>query len=143
MSLPRPEALLDKPQRTGRFNIQLLTEEIIVKTANRLVFSTAMLLMSVWAAPGAFADEPVRTETVKFYDLNVDSPAGVQALFSRIHAAAMRVCSERDPVMQAAAVSCFRKAEARAVQNLNLPQLTAYYRQKTGERSPLTIAQQR
>jgi hypothetical protein len=31
-----------------------------------------------------FAEEPVRSETVKFYDLKVDTPASVQALYSRI-----------------------------------------------------------
>lgn len=53
----------------------ILTEEIIMKTANRssLVFSTAVLLASVWVVPSAFADEPVRSETVKFQDLNVDT----------------------------------------------------------------------
>jgi UrcA family protein len=111
-----------------------------VKTANRIVFATALLLMSVSAAPGAFADEPVRTETVKFYDLKVDSPAGVQALYTRIHAAAQRVCNERDPIMQSAAIACAKKSEAQAIQALNLPQLTAFYQQKTGDRSKL-IAQ--
>jgi UrcA family protein len=96
-----------------------------MKTANHLVLSTAMLLASVWVVPGAFAEEPVRSETVKFYDLNVDTPASVQALYSRIHAAAR------------GAIACARRAEARAIQTLSLPQLTAYYREKTGNQSPL------
>ena len=111
-----------------------------MKTANRLVLSTAMLLASVWVVPGAFAEEPVRSETVKFYDLKVDKPASVQALYSRIHAAAKHVCADDDPVMQAGVIACTSRAEARAIQTLNLPQLTAYYREKTGNRSPL-IAQ--
>jgi UrcA family protein len=108
-----------------------------MRTANRLVLSTAMLLVSVWVVPGAFADEQVRSETVKFYDLKVDTPAGVQALYSRIHAAAKRVCEDSDPVMRPAAIACASKAEARAIQTLSLPQLTAYYREKTGNQSPL------
>jgi UrcA family protein len=108
-----------------------------MKTANRLALSTAMLLASVWVVPGAFADEQVRSETVKFYDLKVDTLADVQALYSRIHAAAKRVCEDPDPMMRLAAIACARKAEARAIQTLNLPQLTAYYREKTGNQSPL------
>jgi UrcA family protein len=111
-----------------------------MKTANRLVLSAAMLLASVWVVPGAFAEELVRSETVKFNDLRVDTPAGVQALYSRIHAAAKRVCEDSDPVMGPGAIACARKAEAGAIQTLSLPQLTAYYREKTGNRSPL-IAQ--
>jgi len=107
-----------------------------MKTANRLVLSTAMLLASVWAVPSAFAQEPVRSETVKFYDLKLDTPADVQALYSRIHAAAKHVCDDSDPVMRIAAIACASRAEARAVQSLNLPQLTAYYREKTGNQPP-------
>lgn len=110
-----------------------------MKTANRFVLSTAMLLASVSVAPGAFAEQPVRSETVKFQDLNVDSPAGAQALYRRIHAAAERTCEEKDPMMQARAIACTRQAEAKAVQTLSLPQLTTYYREKTGDKGqPLT-----
>jgi UrcA family protein len=108
-----------------------------MKTANHLVLSTAMLLASVWAVPGAFADEQVRSETVKFYDLKVNTPADARALYSRIHAAAQRVCGDPDPVIRLAAIACAGRAEARAIQTLNLPQLTAYYREKTGNQSPL------
>lgn len=104
-----------------------------IKTANRIprTLSTAMLLMCVCAFSGAFADEPVRSERVKFQDLNVDTPEGVQALYGRIHAAAGRVCSESDPIMRQAVASCAKKAEGDAIQKLNLPQLTAYYMIKT------------
>lgn len=104
-----------------------------VKTANRIprTLSTAMLLMCVCTFSGAFADEPVRSERVKFQDLNVDTQEGVQALYGRIHAAAARVCSDSDPVLRLAAVACARKAEGDAIQKLNLPQLTAYYKIKT------------
>ena len=108
-----------------------------MKTANRLVLSTAMLLASVWVVPSAFAEEPARSQTVKFYDLKVDTPAGVQALYSRIHAAAKRVCEDSDPVIRLAAIRCIGKAEAKAIQTVSLPQLTAYYREKTGNQSPL------
>jgi UrcA family protein len=107
-----------------------------MKTANRLALSTATLLASVWTVPGAFAEEPVRSETVKFYDLKVDTPASVQALYSRIHAAAKHVCADDDPVMQAGVIACTSRAEERAIQTLNLPQLTAYYQKRSGNQPP-------
>jgi UrcA family protein len=108
-----------------------------------IALTTAMLLTGVWGASTAFADEEVRSERVKFQDLNVDTPEGVQALYVRIHAAAKHVCSESDPVLQAGAIACARKAEANAIEKLNLTQLTAYYQIKTktgGHMQPLVAA---
>ena len=119
------------------------TEEIIMNASVKidrvvLAFSAAVLL-ACGVVSSAYADDQVRSETVKFQDLNVDTPAGVQALYGRIHAAARRVCSEADPIQQIAANACAKKAEAKAVGNLSLTQLTAYYRMKTGDRTePLT-----
>jgi len=107
-----------------------------VKIANRmpLAFSAAMLLACVWAVSTAFAGEAPRSQTVKFQDLNLDTREGVQALYSRIHAAAWRVCATTsgDPLYQMGARNCAKNAEAKAIESLNLPQLTAFYRVKTG-----------
>ena len=116
-----------------------------VKTANPvpLALSAAMLLACVWAASTAFAGEQVRSETVKFGDLDVSTSQGVQALYGRIHAAAWHVCvtTSIDPLSQMGARNCARKAEAKAVETVNLPQLTAFYRTKTGDRSqPLSAS---
>ena len=102
-----------------------------IKTRIPLALATAILLTYVWGVSSAFADEEVRSERVKFHDLNVETPEGVQALYGRIHAAARRVCSESDPVLQAAESACAKKAEADAIEKLNLSQLTAYYKIKT------------
>jgi UrcA family protein len=104
-----------------------------IKTGNRirLALATATLLTCVCGASGAFADEEVRSERVKFQDLNVDTPEGVQALYGRIHAAAKRVCADSDPVTRGAAPACAGKAESNAIAKLNLPQLTVYYHIKT------------
>ena len=108
-----------------------------MKTNNRLVLSTAMLLAYVWLAPAAFAEEPVRSEKVSFSDLKTDTVPGAQALLGRIHKAAERVCRQTDAVYRAAVIGCISKAQARAVATLNLPLLTAVYQQKTGIQSPL------
>jgi UrcA family protein len=114
----------------------------IVKTANRpiLVLSTAVLLACSGLGSTVRAEEPVRAETVKFHDLNLNTPEGVQALYGRIHVAAKRVCSETDPLLQPAFVGCARKAEAQAVASVGLPELSAYYRAKTGDQSAPLIA---
>lgn len=101
-----------------------------------VALATAMLLAYGVVSTG-HANEQVRSETVKFQDLNLTSASGVQALYDRIHAAARRVCSDNDPLQRFAASACARKAEARAVAEVNLPQLTAFYQQKTGAQSPL------
>jgi UrcA family protein len=103
--------------------------QIIVKTCQ----CAALLLGCVLSISNAVADEQPRSETVKFEDLNTGVPAGVEALYSRIHAAAKRVCEQSDPVMMAARGPCARKAEMQAVAKVDLPSLTAYYRMKTGQ----------
>ena len=115
-----------------------------VKTANLtdLVLLTAVCLTCGWLGSTALADEPVRSETVKFPDLNVNTPEGVQALYGRIHAAAKRVCSDPEPVFHFSAASCAREAEAQAVAKVGLPQLVAYYRVKTGDWARPLIAGQ-
>jgi UrcA family protein len=113
-----------------------------VKTASRIPrpLWTALLLTCVWAFSSASADEQVRSERVKFQDLNVDTPQGVQALYGRIHLAAKRVCSDSDPIMREASAACAKKAEAKAIEKLSLPQLTAYYKIKNGDHTQPLIA---
>ena len=111
-------------------------------TANRMPLA-AMLLACVWAISTAFAGEQLRSETVKFADLNVNTAEGVQALYGRIHAAAWRVCStsSTDPLFQLGARKCVRNAEAKAIETLSLPQLTAFYRMKSGNNAqPLSAS---
>jgi UrcA family protein len=107
-------------------NLQIINRPFVA-------YCTAILLASVLVGSNALAGEQFRTETVKFQDLNVGTPAGVEALYTRIHSAALRVCSQNDLVMRAAARACARSAEAEAIEKVNQPSLTAYYRMKTGD----------
>jgi UrcA family protein len=113
-----------------------------VKSENRAFFpfAIATLLACVLASSNAFAGDEVRSETVKFQDLNVDTPAGVAALYNRIHGAARRVCAQSDPVAARGVGACIRKAEGKAITDLNLPGLTAYYQMKTGEHADALTA---
>jgi len=114
-----------------------------LQTINRafLAHSTAMLLACVLVASNALAAEQVRTETVKFQDLNVGTPAGVEALYRRIHSAAVRVCSPPGGWLeQLGAAACAKDAEAKAIEKVNLPLLTAFYAMKTGGHRETTTA---
>jgi UrcA family protein len=111
-----------------------------IKTRIPLALATLISLTSAWVSSTAIADEQVRSERVKFQDLNVESQEGVQALYARIHAAAKRVCSQSDPVLREAEGPCTKKSEANAIEKLNLSQLTAYYKIKTGEHGQPLVA---
>ena len=106
-----------------------------VKIVNRTVpaYATALLLACGLVASNAHGDE-VRSETVKFADLNVGTSAGAEALYGRIHAAARHVCDY--PLAWRAALSaCMTKAESEAIGKVNVPLLTALYQRKTGNSS--------
>ena len=105
-----------------------------------LAVQAAILAACVLVDYNAFADEHLRNGSVKFRDLNVETIAGVEVLYGRIHLAAHRVCSEADRMQQARASACAGNAEAKAIGALNLPLLTAYYRKKTGGRTPVLNA---
>jgi UrcA family protein len=111
-----------------------------VKTQNRtlLAYAAAMWLVCALVATNASAND-VRSETVKFADLSLSTSAGVQALYSRIHAAARRVCEQVNDSM-ADISSCVAKSEGEAIGKVNVPLLTAYYQGRTGAKSPTIIA---
>jgi UrcA family protein len=80
-------------------------------------------------------------ETVKFQDLNINSPAGAAALYERLHAAAQHVCFaewDKDPVKVQRAEACANQAESQAVNQLNVAELTAYYQVKSRQDLALT-----
>jgi UrcA family protein len=91
----------------------------------------AATVACVFAVSSAVAGEPDpqgRMEDITFQDLNITSTAGIDALYKRIHAAALRVCAvSGQPELGDASGSadCSKKAEIRAIEKLNLPALTA------------------
>ena len=106
-----------------------------IKTRHTASAACFLTVLACALFSSAFADEPVRSETVKFQDVNVGSPAGIEVLYHRIHGAAQRVCSvsgEGDLARAISSVTCAREAEAGAIKEVNLPALTAYYKTKTG-----------
>jgi UrcA family protein len=93
--------------------------------------AASMLLACVFFASGAIAaetDRRVPTETVEFGDLNLAKTEGVAALFTRIQSAARHVCSVSGVSGVRAAQNsrkCVRQSVGRAIEELNLPALTA------------------
>jgi UrcA family protein len=117
-----------------------MNTNIISRTSRVLAFSIAALTVSALLTYPVFAAEPVPTETVKFADLNVNSQAGVEALYGRIHAASERVCLQSNIFGWVNDKGCEAKAQREAVQKLNLPQVTAYYQKRNGGQQLLTVS---
>lgn len=94
--------------------------------------AVSVLLACAFAASPVLAGEPerqVRMEDITFQDLNLTTTPGLDALYLRIHAAAQRVCANTEQSnLGAASVSgkCSKDAEARAIETINLPALTAF-----------------
>jgi UrcA family protein len=111
-----------------------------VKTENRNnhVYTVARWLACALVACNAHAGD-VRSETIRFADLNLGSPSGVEALYLRIHAAARRVCSQPAGELTSDR-SCITKAESEAISKVNVPLLTAFYQHKTGTQPQAIIA---
>ena len=103
-----------------------------VKTAKGIAaYAVAMALATVLVASNANAGEQTRSATVKFADLNLDTSAGAEALYGRIHSAARRICFE--PIQTYRDYTdCVAKSESEAIAKVNAPLLTAVYQKKTG-----------
>lgn len=88
--------------------------------------SIVATLAAGFAVPaGATDDSGVRKITVKFGDLDVSTSQGAAALYSRIRAAALKVCSQPDPIWNSR--TCVDKAIADAVTKVNQPALLAVF----------------
>jgi UrcA family protein len=107
-----------------------ITRSTFAACSAAIILASAFMVGSVFAA-----DTIVSSEVVKFQDLNVNSPAGVTALYQRIHVAALHVCSAgstEDLSNQRQYKKCTQDAETHAISKVNAPALTAYYEEKTG-----------
>lgn len=77
--------------------------------------------------------------TVKFADLNLQTPAGVEALYKRIHSAATQVCASDDryPSMLTYDRKCAAGAETQAIEKVHNAALSAFYQRKVGRPNAL------
>jgi len=73
--------------------------------------------------------------TVKFADLNLQSPAGVEALYKRIHSAASQVCesgTDRNLSILTYDRKCVAATETQAIEKVHNAALSAFYQRKVG-----------
>jgi len=81
-----------------------------------------------------------RSITVKFADLNLQTPAGVEALYKRIHSAATQVCDsgvQRNLLILASDRKCVATAETQAIEKVHNAALSAFYQRKVGRQNSL------
>jgi UrcA family protein len=73
--------------------------------------------------------------TVRYADLDLNTPAAVEELYARLRAASRSVCNvgERRSLAEAmAAKSCYRQVLGTAVDDAKLPTLAALHRAQSG-----------
>ena len=104
--------------------------QLVARFAGLALFGGALL------SPQVFAGEPSGPSiTVKFADLNLQTPAGVEALYKRIHSAAQQVCDsggDRNLTILSFDRKCAASAESAAVKQVHNQALSAYYQTKMG-----------
>ncbi len=78
------------------------------------------------------------SQHVQYSDLNLNSRGGVSRLYQRIEEAATEVCSTESGARSLAewshARTCAKASASRAVAEINIAALTAFYTRKTGLR---------
>jgi UrcA family protein len=76
--------------------------------------------------------------TVRYADLNLNTPAGVEELYARLRAAARQVCNVGDAralADVAASKECYRQVLGAAVDYVRLPTLGALHRAESSRRT--------
>jgi UrcA family protein len=120
-----------------------------IRTSNRSsrYLATALACSAVFSFQAATAapqsDDGVIKQTVSYSDLNLQSPAGVAALFHRISRAAEAVCTpfeSRELSRQSKWRACFNESISRAVAAVAVPSLTAYADAKLGRPASEVLA---
>ena len=96
----------------------------------KAVFVGALIFCPLsWDCIAATPSKDVRTEVVRFADLDLTRPAGAQELYRRIEQAARDVCEARgaDYYGLSADTTCRRSAIAHAIRHVGAPLLTEHY----------------
>ncbi len=89
----------------------------------------ALIVCLLGITPAWSGTPAVRSVTVSYGDLDLSSPAGANALYRRIQAAAKQVCgyAGADLTEQSIWKGCYRSAIAEAVSKVKNPLLTAVH----------------
>jgi UrcA family protein len=112
-----------------------------MKTSIRIQFAARCLGLGLigGALLGSQAFAAVPTDPpsirVKYGDLNLQTPAGVEALYKRIHSAATQVCDsggDRNLSILTYDRKCAAATETQAIEKVNNAALSAFYQRKVG-----------
>jgi UrcA family protein len=110
----------------------LISHRSIARTVAMIVFAgVSSLLLTELSAASVSDDAP--SVTVRYPDLNLNSPEGIASLYGRIRAAAGQVCrslESRDLLHKAQWYDCFSHAVANAVNTVHNAPLSAYHWQR-------------
>ena len=108
--------------------------QINLRVLALLVIST---LLSTESGVAVARVDEAPSVTVRYHDLNLNSPEGVAHLYERIHAAAVLVCKSAagsqfvDRVFWSEWNTCINLAEANAVDTVHNEKLSAYHRERS------------
>ena len=118
-----------------------ITSTNLPRVIKTLIFGA--LALSCGAVSIAADNSDVPQGVVKFGDLNLSNPQGAATLYSRIAAAAERVCGSsdyREFGSMTGTKSCVHKAIKDAVTKVDRPALYAVYNPKNKASQPIIIA---
>jgi len=111
-----------------------ISHRFIIRTAAAAVLAVlSSLLITEPATAAAGAGEAAPSVTVKYHDLNLNSPEGIASLYRRIRGAADQVCyplESRELARKALSDECFNHAVADAVKAVHNRTLSAYHWQR-------------
>lgn len=110
---------------------------VVAKSAATVILAAASIGYTLVASADRLVAEvgSVPTATVKYGDLNIGTPQGLEMLYARINRAARAVCgfdhSHKELQRSRPSHSCYRAAVENAVNKVNQPTLTALHRSKS------------
>ncbi len=96
--------------------------------------AAAAFLICAAGAGAAPAAEDVPQVVVRYADLNLANEQGLKTLYRRIAAAAQAVCpqsADRELSLRSLVQECREQAIARAIHDVNIPQLAALQRHRS------------
>jgi UrcA family protein len=110
-----------------------ISHRSIVRTVAMIMFAGVSSLLLTELSAAAVSDDAAPSVTVRFHDLNLNSPEGVASLYARIRGAAEQVCrtlESRDLMRKSQSQDCFNHAVADAVKAVHSAPLSAYHWQR-------------
>jgi UrcA family protein len=105
----------------------------IVRTVAMIMFAGMSSLLLTELSAAADSDDTALSVTVRYHDLNLNSPEGIASLYGRIRGAADQVCrslESRELERKAMWNDCVNHAVADAVHAVNNRTLSAYHWQR-------------